>query len=176
MQLDTAVALVEKAADEGAGRSQDSGDAETSDSPGDNVADAWRTVVPALREAPGAEVLVVGRASIGLYAAAIAVASGASRVDYLDTDPDRLRLARELGANALEGTAREGAYPIVVDASTARDEEPDLGTALRAVATGGICTSVVPGIQPTIPGLHMWWNSVRLHTGVANCRSHSSCR
>jgi NADPH:quinone reductase-like Zn-dependent oxidoreductase len=49
----------------------------------DNLPDAWRTVAPHLREQPVAPVLVVGGAArcIGLYAAGIAVALGASQVD-----------------------------------------------------------------------------------------------
>jgi alcohol dehydrogenase len=45
----------------------------------DNLADAWRAIVPHLRARPGARVLVVGGGaqSIGLYAAGLAVAHGA---------------------------------------------------------------------------------------------------
>ncbi len=140
-------------------------------SAGDNVADAWRTVVPPLQESPGAEVLVVGHGSIGLFAVAIAVACGASRVDYLDTDPDRLALAETLGAMAIEAQrGRVGVYPIVVDASFSG---AGLDTALRSVGVGGICTCVFGGLQDVpIPVFDMWRRSVRLHTGVANCRSH----
>src|SRR6202011_4866875 len=53
----------------------------------DNVVDAWRTVAPHLRDNPGARVLIVGGGSIGLYAIQIALACGASRVDYLDDNP-----------------------------------------------------------------------------------------
>ena len=138
---------------------------------GDNVADAWRAVVPPLRELPGAAVLVVGHGSIGLFAVAIAVASGASRVDYLDTDPDRLALAETLGGTPIEGQRhRVGGYPIVVDASFTG---AGLDTALRSVAACGICTSVFPGFEDVpIPVFTMWRRSVRFHTGVANCRSH----
>jgi len=76
----------------------------------DNLPDAWRTVAPHLRVEPGAPVLVVGGAarSIGLYAAGIAVAFGAERVDYVDADPTRLAIAAALGAHpvALERGAR----------------------------------------------------------------------
>ena len=53
---------------------------------GDNLADAWRTVVPQLERRPGGSVLVIGGGaqSIGLYAAGLAVAHGASVVDYVD--------------------------------------------------------------------------------------------
>jgi alcohol dehydrogenase len=145
-------------------------DAVAAVSAGDNVADAWRTVVPPLRETPGAKVLVLGRGSIGLFAAAIALASGSARVDYLDTDRRRLSVAGALGATAIEAPRAAETYPIVVDATFGSE---GLGVALRAVATGGVCTSVFPGFQDaTIPAFAMWRRSVRLHTGVANCRSH----
>src|SRR5438445_2839081 len=71
----------------------------------DNIPDGWRTVGPALDRRPGAEVLVVGGGprSIPMYAIQIALAKGASRVVYLDTDGDRLALAGELGAETVEG-------------------------------------------------------------------------
>jgi len=52
----------------------------------DNLADAWRSVVPPLRQRPGGAVLVIGGGgqSIGLYAAGLAVRHGASVVDYVD--------------------------------------------------------------------------------------------
>lgn len=72
---------------------------------GDNVSDAWRRVRPYLEESPGASVLVVGggACSIGLYAAAMACALGASSVDYVDSDSRRLALAGSVGANPIGG-------------------------------------------------------------------------
>src|SRR4051812_16109517 len=66
----------------------------------DNLADAWRTVVPQLERRPGGSVLVIGGGaqSIGLYAAGLAVAHGASVVDYVDDQPVRLEIAESLGA------------------------------------------------------------------------------
>lgn len=140
-------------------------------SAGDNIADAWRSVIPPLRELPGAEVLVIGRASIGLYAAGIAVAGGAGSVTYLDDDVDRLASAEGLGAACVEGRdAPHGAFPIVVDATFGGG---GLETALRAVAPGGICTSVFPGFRDApLPLFEMWRRAVRFHTGVASCRAH----
>ena len=68
----------------------------------DNIPDGWRAVAPFAEELAGLDpadrrVLVVGRLSIGLYAAAIAAALGA-HVDYVDTDPQRLAAAEKLGA------------------------------------------------------------------------------
>ena len=58
----------------------------------DNIPDGWRTVAPQLKDKPGAPVLVMGgsAASVGLYAAGIAVALGSSQVDYIDYVPARL--------------------------------------------------------------------------------------
>lgn len=70
----------------------------------DNMPDAWRTVGPYLLDHPGAPVLIVGGAgsgSIGLYAAAIARALGASQVDYADQDARHLEIAQALGVNAM---------------------------------------------------------------------------
>ncbi len=70
----------------------------------DNIADAYRTVGPQLAAEPGAEVLVVagegGPASIGLYAAGLAVALGSSRVVYVDDAPERQAIASSLGLGA----------------------------------------------------------------------------
>ncbi|HXQ23357.1 MAG TPA: zinc-binding dehydrogenase [Candidatus Acidoferrales bacterium] len=108
--------------------------------------------------------------SIALYAAAIARALGASRVDFVDTDRRRLELAQALGANSIEGPPPErvGQYPITVDASA---EAAGLACALRSVAPGGVCTSI--GIYyadptPSIPLLDMYGRGVRFHTGRAN--------
>ena len=57
----------------------------------DNIPDGWRAVGPFTAELAGLDpadrrVLVIGRLSIGLYAAALAAALGC-HVDYVDTDP-----------------------------------------------------------------------------------------
>jgi alcohol dehydrogenase len=141
---------------------------------GDNVSDGWRTVAPYLEEWPGASVLVVGGGawSIGVYAAAIACALGASRVDYVDTDVERLVLAKSVGASPIEGPPpdRLGPYPITVDASADRG---GLACALRSVEPGGICTSV--GIyfaqRTPVPLLDMYDGDVTFKTGRANARA-----
>src|ERR1700747_216059 len=72
----------------------------------DNIPDGWRTVGPyagelaALDEADRRG-LVSGGPSLGLFAAGFAVARGA-RVDYVDTDPQRLTAAEKLGANPVD--------------------------------------------------------------------------
>jgi alcohol dehydrogenase len=148
----------------------------------DNIPDAWRTVVPQLEARPGANVLVVGgsAASIGLYAAGIAVAKGAECVDYLDHDAQRLEIAASLGANPLPLTksafgsfskrrpvTREGGYPIVVDASSVPD---GLRFSLASLAPGGICTSVGYYFKRStgLPLLQMYSNCSTLHVGMSH--------
>ena len=75
----------------------------------DNVPDGYRAVAGPLAQAPGADVLVVGgwARSVGLYAAACALALGAGRVVYADTDAGRLERAAALGAEPVAVPAGE---------------------------------------------------------------------
>jgi alcohol dehydrogenase len=140
----------------------------------DNIADGWRTVGPQLGAEPNAEVLVVagdeGPASIGLYAAGIAVALGAANVVYADVDPSRLAIAARLGAEALEGVPprKLGAFPITVDAS---GTEQGLRCALQSTAFDGTCTS--PSVyltDPALPLFSMYSRCCTFHTGRAHAR------
>jgi threonine dehydrogenase-like Zn-dependent dehydrogenase len=141
----------------------------------DNISDAWRAVAPALAEEPGASVLVLGGASsgsIGLYAAAIAVALGAASVTYVDADEGRRAVAESLGAETLalaDAPQRLGPFPITVDACA----EPDgLALALRSTASDGTCTStaIYFGEQPALPLLEMYTKCVTFKTGRAHVR------
>ena len=138
----------------------------------DNLPAAWEVTAPLLAQAPGAEVLVVGGCgSIALYAVAFALATGAVRVDYLDTDPQRLALAESLDARAIERpTPREmdGEYPITVDASL----DPDgLACALRSVSPEGHCSSVGIYFGDTpLPLFDMYLTGVHFHIGKSNAR------
>jgi threonine dehydrogenase-like Zn-dependent dehydrogenase len=151
----------------------------------DNIPDGWRTVAPFLKEKPEAPVLIVGgaAASIGLYAAATAVALGSPKVDYVDYGVARLEIAASLGANPIQIPARRrvtwyrknaprrnGDYPITVDASANRE---GLNFAIRSLAPGGICTSVGYYFQKgtSIPLMQMYANSSTLHTGISHPRA-----
>jgi len=150
----------------------------------DNIPDGWRTVAPQLKEKPGAPVLVLGgsAASIGLYAAGIAVALGSSQVDYLDYDTDRLAIARKLGANAIQipkkrsrwyrknAPAISGKYPIVSDCGM---NEDGLRFAIRSLAPGGICTSVGYYFKKgtSLPLMQMYSNDSTFHTGLSHPRA-----
>jgi threonine dehydrogenase-like Zn-dependent dehydrogenase len=140
----------------------------------DNIADAWRAVGPALEIEPGAPVLVVGGAasgSIGLYAAAIAVALGAESVVYVDGDERRRSIAAALGAqtDVEPGARRIGPFPITVDASA---DPEGLTLALRSTAPDGVCTStaIYFGEQPRLPLLEMYTKGITFTTGRANAR------
>lgn len=145
--------------------------AEAAASVSDNLADAWRTVGPYLDAAPGAEVLVASLTpSLGLYAAAIALAMGASRVVYCDRDSERLRRAGELGAEVVEGfPERLGPFPITVDASSDHDA---VALALRSTAPDGHCTvaSIFYEEKTPLPMLEMYTKGLTVHTGRVHSR------
>ena len=132
-------------------------------------------VAPFLAERPGAPVLVLGGAgggSVGLYAAAVAVALGSERVDYVDEDADRLAVAERIGANAMEEPIgkRYGPYPITVNHTT---EPSGLTTALRSTEPGGTCTSttIYFGSDIAIPMLEMYTTGVTLTTSRVSARA-----
>jgi threonine dehydrogenase-like Zn-dependent dehydrogenase len=142
----------------------------------DNIPDGLRLVAPGLAELPGADVLVLGGGalSIGLYAAGAAVALGARRVDYLDTDEQRLAIAADLGADAVQVEVfpyrAQRRYAITVDAGNSRDS---LAGALRSTEPGGLCTSTSVLFEATtpVPLLEMYTTGVRFHTGRAMARA-----
>jgi threonine dehydrogenase-like Zn-dependent dehydrogenase len=149
----------------------------------DNMPDAWRAVGPALEKQPGAPVLVLGGGakSIGLYAAGMAVALGASRVDYLDHDPERLRIAEVLGAHAVEirrgggwfsrhAPRIHGEFSVVVEASSTA---AGLRYGLRSLSPGGMCTAVgfYFAARTGLPLMQMYANCSTLHVGVSHPRT-----
>lgn len=139
----------------------------------DMAADSWRAVGPQLAERPGASVLVVGgRASIiGVYAAGLAVALGAERVDYADDDPHRLAAAASYGAQAMPYEAITGPYEIVVDACGTPET---LIQAVRATAPEGHLTSVTIhfGATTGLPLAEMYHKGIFFRTGRANVRTN----
>jgi threonine dehydrogenase-like Zn-dependent dehydrogenase len=148
----------------------------------DNVADGYRSVAGPLAGAPGEEVLVVGgmARSVGLYAAACALALGASRVVFADSDPARLECAAALGAEPIARPTGDdgptawpeklGRFPITVDAS---GEHAGLHAALRSTAPDGTCTSVAIYFEATtpVPLLEMYTRGCTLHTSRVHARA-----
>jgi threonine dehydrogenase-like Zn-dependent dehydrogenase len=139
----------------------------------DNMADGWRTVAPALAELPAADVLVVGGGggrSIPLYAVDAALALGAASVTYVDTDPGRLAVAQELGAQVVEGAPERslGTFPVTVDGTATPD---GLVATLRLTDWGGRCTSIGQ-LEPEapLPLLELYTRGVHLHIGRAMAR------
>jgi threonine dehydrogenase-like Zn-dependent dehydrogenase len=145
----------------------------------DNLADAWRAVVPALHERPGGSVLVIGGGaqSIGLYAAGLAVHHGAV-VDYLDDTDARLEVAHDLGATPHKVAndrsrstlaRRPPGYDVVVEASS---QASGLRDAVRALKPGGTCTAVgyylASGTR--VPIMDMYATSATLRVGISHVR------
>ncbi|WP_205877887.1 alcohol dehydrogenase catalytic domain-containing protein [Mycobacterium camsae] len=142
----------------------------------DNIPDGWRTVAPfadelARMDPVDRRVLVVGRASIGLYAAAFAAALGAY-VDYVDTDPHRLSAAEKLGATVHDRAkpAKEwDPYPVTVNTS---GDPALLAAALRATWPDGVCTDTGIYYEPTeMALLALYTRGVRFVTGRVNARA-----
>ncbi|MCA1188992.1 MULTISPECIES: alcohol dehydrogenase catalytic domain-containing protein [unclassified Saccharopolyspora] len=138
----------------------------------DNLADAWRAVVPGLTAREGGSVLVLGGGakSIGLYAAGLAAAHGATAVDYLDDDPERWAIAESLGARAHPARRGGTGYDVVVEATS---RPAGLRRALRALAPGGICTAVgyYVGSGTRVPLMRMYAMDGTLRVGVSHARA-----
>jgi threonine dehydrogenase-like Zn-dependent dehydrogenase len=117
----------------------------------DNLPDGWRTVGPYLPDLDDKRALVVGGASIGLYAVAVARALGAEVV-YVDDDPHRTSVATGLGATVLApGVEKVGRFPVTVNTSASAR---GLHLALTATEPGGVCTDT--GIYVKDVALPLW--------------------
>jgi alcohol dehydrogenase len=139
----------------------------------DNLADAWRAVVPALAERPGGSVLVLGGGarSIGLYAAGLAVAHGAAVVDYVDRNAARREIAESFGARVpARPEPPDRGYDVVVEAASTA---AGLRTGLRAAGPGAVCTAVgyYLATGTRVPLMHMYATDVTLHLGVSHVRA-----
>jgi threonine dehydrogenase-like Zn-dependent dehydrogenase len=85
--------------------------------PAANAVHAWNLAGRGLGtgSATGARVGVIGCGAIGLMCVAVALSSGAERVEVSDLSPARVAAARRLGAGA-GGPALAGEYDVVIDA------------------------------------------------------------
>jgi alcohol dehydrogenase len=140
---------------------------------GDNLTDAWRTIVPHLQHKPGADVLIMSTGSAGLYAADIARACGAGKVCYVDRDQGRLELAQRFGAETrtLDSfSPDEHAYDITLNAS---DSKTALRNALLATAPGGHCENMAFFFREVeLPLLVMHLRGIHFCSSVAHARVH----
>lgn len=141
---------------------------------GDNLADAWRSVVPHLRRAPDAEVLIMGSGSIGLFSVDVAIASGARTVHYVDPDPARRAVAERLGASAgtpdsFDPAARE--YHITLNHGA--QDVSALRNAILATAPGGYCESSAFHFNDiALPLLAMHLKCITFRSALSNARCY----
>lgn len=143
----------------------------------DNIPDGWRAVGPyaaelARLDSADRRVLVVGRLSIGLYAAAFGAALGA-HVDYVDTDDQRLAAAEKLGAVVHDRAKPDKSwdpYPVTVHTS---GDSALLAATLRATWADGVCTDtgIYPEYNVEMPLLPMYTRGVQFVTGRVNART-----
>jgi threonine dehydrogenase-like Zn-dependent dehydrogenase len=141
----------------------------------DNIPDGWRAVGPH-RSALAAlapderRILVMGRLSIGLYAAAFGAALGA-HVDYVDTDAGRLAVAEKLGASVHDRPAPSRSwdpYPVTVHTTA---DPALLAATLRTTWADGVCTDTGIYLAPVdLPLLAMYTRGVQFVTGRVNAR------
>jgi threonine dehydrogenase-like Zn-dependent dehydrogenase len=142
----------------------------------DNIPDGWRAVAPYRAELAALDpadrrVLVAGRRSIGLYAAAFAAAYGA-HVDYVDTDPQRLAIAEKLGATVHDKPKPDKSldpYPITVHTTA---DPAVLNATMRATWPDGVCTDTgvyLGGVE--MPLLAMYTRGLRFVTARVNARA-----
>lgn len=142
----------------------------------DNVVDGYRTVAGPLAADPEADVLIVAgaAASVGLYAAASALALGASRVRYVDTDLGRCAAADAAG---VEVEHVSGEWPRRFERASitvAYDLRPEaLLATITSTAAYGTCTSAAIHLQPTeLPLLQMYTRGITFHTSRADSRRY----
>ena len=141
---------------------------------GCNVVDAYRCVAPQLEQRPASPVLIVSGAfaNIALYATGLALALGASRVDFFDPDREIATRAAGLGATLIDDVddIEPDAYPITVDASMNEDL---LHRALAATEAGGECTVSTMYVEATtpLPLMTMFERCLTLHTGQPHARA-----
>jgi threonine dehydrogenase-like Zn-dependent dehydrogenase len=137
----------------------------------DNIVDGWRLAAPGLEQWPGGEVLIAGGSpSVGLYGVQVALALGAARVVYCDTDGERLRKAEDLGAEAVDGyPERLGPFPVT--AMVAADPAA-LALALRSTAADGVCTcaGIIFDRETPVPLIEMYTKITTFRTGRPHAR------
>lgn len=141
---------------------------------GDNMADAYRAVVPHLKEDPSLDVCIIGGSSqsIGLYAASWAVRHGTGNVHYYDTHRAKLELAETLGATAVEQLDPEPGHNYGIGVNSSGRPE-GLAAAVAALDFDGrLTSSFIFAPEVTIPYLSAFSTGVNLTFGSQNTREH----
>jgi alcohol dehydrogenase len=131
----------------------------------DNVADAYRCVMPHLANDPGAPVLVAGNGAIPLIAADAARRLGASDVSLYSQQAAVLARAEAVGISAFEVAKwppRFPTHPITVDCTS----DPDgLRAVIASTEAGGHCTAASMHFSDVaVPMFMMYMKGVTLHT------------
>jgi threonine dehydrogenase-like Zn-dependent dehydrogenase len=143
----------------------------------DGATDAFSAVAFWLRQWPKAEVLVIGGRgqSISMFSVQAAISRGATRVVYLDDDPQRLAKAKSLGAEVHEapkGLVMDpiGLFPIVVDAAAS---DASIMLAFRSTEPNGICQRMYGDFTETtpVPLRHMYGVGITMRIGRVNARA-----
>jgi alcohol dehydrogenase len=130
---------------------------------------------------PGDAVAVLGLGPVGLCAVQAARAAGAARVIAVDGVEDRLRVARELGAEAVHLTEEDPGAAIKsatggrgVDVAVEAVGHPDaLDMAARVTRKAGTVSAI--GVYAERCQVHMgivWIKALTLRTGQANVIGH----
>ncbi len=138
----------------------------------DNIPDAYRHLKVLEKDNDQAVLIIGGKAkSIGLYTILLARAMGATRVDYVDRDPERLRIALSCGPDRIyeHFSQIDQKYDLVVDASST---PKGLQSALSMVKNSGLLSS--SGIylrKADLSLIQMYGNGVTLQSGWSNARS-----
>jgi threonine dehydrogenase-like Zn-dependent dehydrogenase len=140
----------------------------------DNISDGWRAVAPHLAARPGGSVLVTGGlppGSIGLYAAGLAKALGASRAVYASPSAKMNTIAANMGCAVIDTKVEplntiKDTFDVTVDSAGDPASLPHL---LRLTGRAGVCTSVAGivyyGKEIPFPVYEMYRRSVSFHTG-----------
>lgn len=137
----------------------------------DNLPDAWSRVAPELLDKPGKDVLVIGGStrSIALYCVAFAVAMETARVDYLDRNPERRKIASSLGGNVISSDLAnvDRQYDLVVNGT---NHPSAVAKSIRCLKPGGVCTSMNIHFNKSIavPFFQLYAKNLTLKSGMAN--------
>lgn len=137
----------------------------------DNLADAYRAILPALNTKKEKRICILGGGapSISLYAVALASFFEMEEILFYDRNRVRLEMAESYGAKVVDDpSAIKDFYPFTHDAT---GKHEGLLGAISLTQPGGVCTSssILPN-QTSLPLSDMYLNNIQLNTGLINSR------